>query len=63
MYFSVRLKKLRTEKGLSQEELAKMLNISRTSVTNYELGRNKASAEILSKLSEIFNCSLDYLTR
>ncbi len=61
MEFSKRLKNLRTEKNISQEELAKLLNVSRTSVTNYELGRNEASAQVLNKLSEIFNCSIDYL--
>ena len=61
MDFSKRLKKLRNEKDISQEELARLLNISRTSVTNYELGRNEASAQVLNKLSEIFNCSIDYL--
>lgn len=61
MDFSKRLKILRNEKDISQEELARLLNISRTSVTNYELGRNEASAQVLNKLSEIFNCSIDYL--
>lgn len=61
MDFSKRLKFLRSEKGISQEELAKLLDVSRTSVTNYELGRNEASSQILNKLSEIFNCSIDYL--
>lgn len=61
MEFSKRLKELRTEKNISQEELAKLLDVSRTSVTNYELGRNEASAQVLNRLSEIFNCSIDYL--
>ena len=61
MEFSKRLKFLRNEKNISQEELAKLLNISRTSITNYELGRNEASTQVLDKLSEIFNCSIDYL--
>ena len=63
MEFSKRLKNLRIEKGLSQEELAKMLDVSRTSITNYELGRNEASTQVLNKLSKIFNCSIDYLLR
>lgn len=61
MDFSKRLKKLRLEKDMSQEELAKLLEVSRTSITNYELGRNEASTQVLNKLSEIFNCSIDYL--
>ena len=61
MDFSKRLKNLRTERDISQEDLARLLNISRTSVTNYELGRNEASAQVLNKLATIFNCSIDYL--
>lgn len=61
MDFSKRLKFLRNEKRMSQEELSKLLDVSRTSVTNYELGRNEASSQVLKKLSEIFNCSIDYL--
>lgn len=61
MEFSKRLKKLRIEKDISQEDLARLLSVSRTSVTNYELGRNEASSQVLNKLSEIFDCSIDYL--
>lgn len=61
MDFSKRLKYLRNEKDMSQEDLAKLLNVSRTSITNYELGRNEASTQILNKLSEIFDCSIDFL--
>lgn len=63
MDFSKRLKILRNEKGISQEELARLLGVSRASVTNYELGRNEASTQVLNRLSEIFNCSIDYLLR
>lgn len=63
MEFSKRLKILRNEQNMSQEELAKKLGVSRTSITNYELGRNEASTQILNKLSEIFNVSTDYLLR
>lgn len=63
MDFSKRLKILRKEKGISQEELAKLLRISRASVANYELRRNEPSTQVLDKLSEIFNCSIDYLLR
>jgi len=41
MDFSKRLKKLREDKGLSQEELAERLNMPRTSITHYESGKDR----------------------
>jgi transcriptional regulator with XRE-family HTH domain len=61
MTFSDRLKNLRIEKELSQEDLSRILNITRAAVSGYETGRNEPSYEVLSKLSNIFDCSIDYL--
>lgn len=57
-----RIKQLREENKITQEELAKRLNLtSKGIVSMYEKGDRKPSLEILVKLSEIFNCSIDYL--
>lgn len=56
-----KIKKLREQTGLSQEELAKFLGISRVSLSQIENGMRKISAEELSKLSKIFNISTDIL--
>lgn len=59
--FSVRLKKLRKKKGLSQVALGKKLGIGQTSIANYEAGTRIPSLEIFVALADIFNVSLDYL--
>ncbi|RKD32297.1 helix-turn-helix domain-containing protein [Thermohalobacter berrensis] len=62
MKFSSRLKLLREEKGLRQEDLAKILNISRQSISNYEKGvRFPNDEELIKKLAKFFNVSIDYL--
>ena len=48
------LKKLRTEKGLTQEQLANESGVQRTTITMIELGENKPSIELAKKLGEVF---------
>ena len=48
------LKKLRTEKGLTQEQLANESGVQRTTITMIELGENKPSIELAKKLGAIF---------
>ncbi len=61
MSFGEILKKLRQEKNLTQEELAVKINSSRSNIANYENNNNMPSVEILDRLSEIFDVSVDYL--
>lgn len=61
MSFGSNLKKIRQDSDLTQEELAKRINTSRSNIANYENDKNMPSIDILEKLSEIFNCSIDYL--
>lgn len=62
MTFSERLKLLREENFLTQGELAKKLNISRQSVSNYENGtRFPNDVQLLIKISQLFSVSVDYL--
>ena len=57
-----RIKELRTEKGYTQEELAKLLGLnSKSNIANYENGANSPSDKVKMKMCEIFNCSMDYL--
>lgn len=56
-----RIKILRDELNMTQQELADKLNGAKSSVAMYESGDRKPSLEILVKLSEIFNCSIDYI--
>ena len=55
------IKELREEKGISQQELADMLDVHRTAIAKYESGANSAKSEILEKLADIFDVSVDYL--
>ena len=62
MSFAQRLKKARTDKGLSQTDLAKMVGIHYTQIGRYETKGAQPSAEILAKLSNSLGVSSDYLT-
>lgn len=57
-----RLSELRTEKNLSQDALAKILNIDVNIISRYERGSSKnPSMEVEESICDYFNCSLDYL--
>lgn len=56
-----RLRQLRLDKGVSQEELAKWLSVSRTSYTKYETGAYEPSIETLIKLAGYYGVSVDYI--
>ncbi|NCA96892.1 MAG: XRE family transcriptional regulator [Bacteroidia bacterium] len=55
------LKNARVKKGLKQKELAKMLNVSSKTVSNYELGFRDPDIKMLIKISQILNVTIDYL--
>lgn len=55
-----RIKELRTKKGLSQEQLAKILNIDRSTVNKYESGQSRP-IRYINKLADLFGVSADYI--
>ena len=57
----IRLKVLRTIKGVTQKEVAKSIGVSPQSYGYYENEINKPDPEILIKLADYFECSIDYL--
>lgn len=59
--FAQRLKKLRSEQGLSQCELAEALKISRSCINNWELGDSKPTVDGLVEVARYFRVSIDYL--
>lgn len=61
MEFANRLYELRKQKGLSQEELANQLNVTRQTVSKWEVGDSAPDMEKLIALSELFEISLDEL--
>lgn len=61
MKFADRLRELRTSKGLSQSELAKKLNVSKSTISMLEVGSRKPSWELMEQIADYFNVDLDYL--
>lgn len=61
MEFHDKLYQLRKQKGLSQEELANRLNVSRQTVSKWELGDSTPDMEKLAAISNQFAISLDEL--
>ena len=55
-----KLKGLRNEKGLSQEEVAKSLGLSRETIRRYENNSEKMSVDILLKMLNIYQVKSDY---
>lgn len=61
MNFNIRLKQLRQKHKLTQSELADILGLKPTAVSNYESRRNEPSFDKLISLSKYFDVSCDYL--
>jgi len=55
------LREIRKKKGYSQLKVAMDLNISREALSYYENGKRSPDLEMLVKMSEYFNASIDYL--
>jgi len=56
-----RIRELRTERGLSQQKIADILQIDRSNYSKYELGKLEPNNEMLVTLARFFNVSADYL--
>ena len=61
MEFNNRLYQLRKQRGFSQEELASRLNVSRQTVSKWEVGDSTPDMEKLVAMSALFDVSLDQL--
>jgi transcriptional regulator with XRE-family HTH domain len=57
----MRLKELRMEKGMTQQEVADALGISQVTYSRYEKGEREPTLEMLVALSSFFDVSVDYL--
>ena len=55
-----RLKELRESQGLSQEQLAKIIGVDRTTIVKYETGASRPT-RYLKKIAHYFNVTTDYL--
>ncbi len=56
-----RIKELRLENNITQEELSRKLEISRISYSLYESSKRKVPLKILMKLAKEYNTSIDYI--
>ncbi|WP_242974325.1 helix-turn-helix domain-containing protein [Lacrimispora amygdalina] len=63
MTFSDKLQIIRKSKGITQEELAEKLNVSRQAVTKWESGMVYPDIMNLIQLSELFHITVDYLVK
>lgn len=61
MNIGSRLAFLRDQRGLTQEELATSLGISRAALSHYEKNRREPDTETLGKVADLFQVSIDYL--
>ena len=56
------IRNLREDNDKTQNELAEYLNIKQTTYSKYELGKINIPIEMLMKLADLYDVSLDYLT-
>lgn len=59
--FSEKFKKLRQSQGLTQVQMADKLEVSPSAIGMYEQGRRKPDSDMLKKICQMFNVSVDYL--
>ena len=63
MNLSEKIKKLRSENNLTQEQLAQRLQVSRSTISSWETGRSFPDLEMVIEICDCFNVSLDFLLR
>jgi len=61
MQFNDRLRNLRQDNDLTQDDLAKALHIDRKTLSNYETAYRTPNIYLVVKMANYFNVSLDYL--
>lgn len=59
--FGKRLKDLRNERGLTQEGLAKELNVDKSTIAKYETDKIEPSISMLKVIVKYFDVSADYM--
>ena len=56
-----RIRALREDRDLKQEDLAKFLNCTQACYSNYENGRRDLPSDVLNRLADFYGVSVDYL--
>ena len=57
-----RIRDLREDHDLTQDQLVKILDMHKTTYTNYEQGKREIPFSLVIKLAKIYNVSIDYIT-
>lgn len=58
---NIKLAMLRKEHGYTQEQLSDFLNLTRSAISNYELGLNEPSLDTMVAIADLYGVSLDWL--
>lgn len=61
MKFGLRLKELRLQNKLTQQELGELVHVSKVSISGYERGDRSPDRDTLTALADYFGVSIDYL--
>lgn len=61
MSYYQRIRDLREDKDLTQNELVKILNMHKTTYTNYEQGKREPPFEFIIRLAQFYEVSVDYI--
>ena len=61
MSYSERIRSLRLDADLSQEQVAKLLNVGQRTYCDYELGKTRIPVDSLITLAKLYNVSMDYI--
>lgn len=61
MILGYRLRELRKENNMSQDELGKLLGVTKVSISGYENGNRIPSLDVLNQILDVFGVSADYL--
>ena len=61
MQYYQRIRDLREDQDLTQDQLVKILKMHKTTYTNYEQGKREPPFEFIIKLAKFYNVSIDYI--
>lgn len=61
MQYYPRIRDLREDNDLTQDQIIKILKMHKTTYTNYEQGKREPPFEFIVKLAKIYNVSIDYI--
>lgn len=56
-----RIRDIRNDRGLTQEQIAKILHVSQNTYSQYEIGTTRFPLDVVVTLAEYYNVSMDYL--